>query len=113
MSETKFTLGPWVIHETRHPNRYGADHIERWIITERDHPQSRMPDPIVTSAVCVGTEQTGPLQIVQINEANARLIAAAPDLYAVLKVAQLWLDIDGRYDMQGINAALAKAEGRP
>lgn len=34
---------------------------------------------------------------------------AAPDLLAMLKVAQLWLDVDGRYDMQGINAAIAKA----
>lgn len=37
---------------------------------------------------------------------------AAPDLLAMLKVAQLWLDVDGRYDMQGINAAIARAEGR-
>lgn len=43
------------------------------------------------------------------SEANARLIAAAPDLLEALKMAQLWLDTDGRYDMQGINAAIAKA----
>lgn len=43
---------------------------------------------------------------------TADLIAAAPDLLAMLKVAQLWLDADGRFDMQGINAAIAKAEGR-
>ena len=43
--------------------------------------------------------------------ANARLISAAPDLLEALKVAQLWLDMDGRYDMQGINAAISKAEG--
>lgn len=42
----------------------------------------------------------------------AHLIAAAPDLLEALKIAQLWLDVDGRYDMQGINAAIAKAEGR-
>lgn len=46
------------------------------------------------------------------HEANVNLIAAAPDLLAALKVAQLWLDVDGRYDMQGVNAAIAKAEGR-
>ncbi len=46
-----------------------------------------------------------------IMEANARLISAAPDLLEALKVAQLWLDVDGRYDMQGINAAISKAEG--
>mgnify|MGYP003443857007 FL=1 len=43
--------------------------------------------------------------------ANAHLIAAAPDLYAALAMAQLWLDVDGRFDMRGINAALAKARG--
>lgn len=41
----------------------------------------------------------------------AMKMAAAPDLLVMLKVAQLWLDVDGRYDMQGINAAIAKAEG--
>jgi len=45
------------------------------------------------------------------SEANARLIAAAPDLLEALKIAQLWLDIDGRYDMQAINAAISKATG--
>lgn len=43
--------------------------------------------------------------------ANAHLIAAAPELYAALEMAQLWLSVDGRFDMQGINAALAKARG--
>ena len=44
--------------------------------------------------------------------ANAHLIAAAPDMYAALEMAKLWLDFDGRFDMQGINAALAKARGQ-
>ena len=44
--------------------------------------------------------------------ANARLIAAAPELLENLKLAQIWLDCDGRFDMRGINAAIAKAEGR-
>lgn len=52
------------------------------------------------------------LDVRGIDCADARLIAAAPDLLAMLKVAQLWLDVDGRFDMQGINAAIAKAEGR-
>lgn len=42
-------------------------------------------------------------------EGNAALCHAAPDLLDALKMAQLWLDWDGRYDMQGINAAIAKA----
>jgi hypothetical protein len=44
--------------------------------------------------------------------AEAHLIAAAPDMYAALEMAKLWLDFDGRFDMQGINAALAKARGQ-
>ncbi len=44
-------------------------------------------------------------------EANARLIASAPDLLEALRMAKVWLDFDGRFDMQGINAAIAKAEG--
>lgn len=52
------------------------------------------------------------MDFVCFDHADAKLIAAAPDLLAMLKVAQLWLDVDGRFDMQGINAAIAKAEGR-
>ena len=60
--------------------------------------------------------KTGGMDVAQVRinpdfEANGHLIAAAPDLYAALEMAQLWLDVDGRFDMQGINAALAKARG--
>lgn len=44
-------------------------------------------------------------------DANAHLIAAAPCLYQALEMAKIWLEYDGRFDMQGINAALAKARG--
>ena len=43
--------------------------------------------------------------------ANARLIAAAPDLLAALEMALIWLDYEGKYDVQGIRAAIAKATG--
>ena len=46
-------------------------------------------------------------------EANARLIAAAPELLEALEMAQLWLEFDGRFNMQKINAAIAKAKGEP
>lgn len=40
-----------------------------------------------------------------------RVRNAAPQMLEALKMAQLWLDIDGRYDMRAINAAIAAAEG--
>ena len=43
--------------------------------------------------------------------ANRNLMAAAPDLLEALKMAQMWLEWDGRYDMQGINADIRKATG--
>jgi len=42
----------------------------------------------------------------------ASLFAAAPEMYEALKMAQIWLDADGQFDMRAINAAIAKAEGR-
>jgi len=42
---------------------------------------------------------------------NAHMVAAAPDLYEALEMAAIWLDADGRFGMQGINSALAKARG--
>lgn len=54
----------------------------------------------------------------ELTEANARLIAAAPDLLDALKLAQLWLancmptgDIDGPKPLPVIAAVLAKVEG--
>jgi hypothetical protein len=81
----KHTPGPWGVHGS---HIYAPDGA---IIAQVHNPGSK--------------EQDYPLV------ANARLIAADPDLLAMMKVAQLWLDVDGRFDMQGINAAIAKAEG--
>ena len=47
-------------------------------------------------------------------EANARLITAAPDLLAALKVLQIWCGLDEKSDTwinSGARAAIAKAEG--
>jgi hypothetical protein len=44
--------------------------------------------------------------------ADAELIAAAPDLLAALEMALIWLDYEGKYDVQGIRAAIAKARGQ-
>ena len=43
-------------------------------------------------------------RVATLEDKNASLLEA-------LKMAQMWLDWDGRYDMQGINAAIRKATG--
>lgn len=95
MSNTKFTPGPWVADTT------DPSDVVVWAV----------PDPSDKFIANIGQR----VQQVQVafdcDIANAHLIAAAPDLYAALEMAQLWLDVDGRFDMQGINAALAKARG--
>lgn len=92
MSDTKHTPGPWVSHWSKY--RDGE------FIVQTEHASRR----VLASFDCDGD---GPDEQ---SMADARLIAAAPDLLAVLKVAKFWLDVDGRFDMQRINAAIAKAE---
>lgn len=48
------------------------------------------------------------------NEADARLIAAAPELLEALKLAQDWLSTDDpEWEVRvAVDAAIAKAEGR-
>ena len=89
--QPKWTPGPWVATPDGN-GEWGID-SESW--------------GIATVAACAGTEDPNGR-----SDANANLIAAAPDMYVALQMAQFWLDIDGRYDMQVINAALAKARGQ-
>lgn len=47
------------------------------------------------------------------SEANARLIAAAPDLLEALKYARMYVETEGPEDeLEMVDAAIAKAEGR-
>lgn len=96
--QPKWTPGPWMVggvrcrvagQDTHSILRYDAD-------KNRDE----------TIATVWYDPKTG------LGRADAHLIAAAPDMYAALEMAKLWLDVDGRFDMQGINAALAKARGQ-
>jgi len=88
--ETKWTLGPW-----RYDRTNGSPTTGQHMIA------GGKPGYLAEARDC------GSGDVI----ANAHLIAAAPDLYAALEMAQLWLSVDGRFDMQGINAALAKARG--
>ena len=96
--ETKWTPGPWALDGKTSPTALfigGAFHR----IASEDARTAFVPD-------WSGDDAEAAEAI-----ANAHLIAAAPDLYAALEMAHLWLDFDGRFDMQVINAALAKARG--
>ena len=97
MSDVKHTAGPWSLDR------------DGWIISEK-----------ADFAICLIDASREVEAYDPEDAANARLIAAAPDLLEALKYAHDHLavthyDIDGQPDeiMQRINAALDKAEGRP
>ena len=91
--ETKWTPGPWVVERNK----------RTWGWVDVAGPSLAVGGPTQATDLTLADEVT--------RVAEARLIAAAPDLYAALEMAHLWLDFDGRFDMQVINAALAKARG--
>ena len=93
----KFTPGPW----TTRLSQDGSGDIGITALNVRN----------VIAECFADMREAGEFAIAEV-QANAALIAAAPDMYEALKMAQLWLDIDGRYDMRIINAAINKAEGR-
>jgi hypothetical protein len=96
MSDVKHTPGPWGIEQTENHNWIGP-------LRNKSHK--------VWEIVC--STERGPLKpdALERSDANAHLIAAAPDLLEACKAA-LWAgikDIDGEPDL--VRAAIAKAEG--
>lgn len=108
------TPGPWIVTEQRHPYKDGSKaHIERNIYTERDHPQLKGKYPIACMSVGIGMDGEKAVQFVRIGEADARLIAAAPDLLEALKNL-LEAHYNGnviKSDCLDAEAAIAKATG--
>jgi hypothetical protein len=105
------TPGPWVASVQR--SREGSD--LGWIV---QHKNGRICWPsLAYSEPNAEADASDPAR-----EANARLIAAAPDMYEALKEALQLFDLVTALDDQGSNAlgqaeiairaALAKAEGR-
>lgn len=102
MSEAKHTPGPW--------HTGGTSYLRR------DDPRMN-----VWSRTKAG-KQSGEILASEVKPANARLMAAAPDLYAALKEARVY--VERAYEcafpdselnhalLQDIDAALAKVEGR-
>ena len=102
MSESKFTPGPWRVSEEV---AYGYD-----IYANADERGK---------CKWIGQAHSAELLDSSENEAitNASLIAAAPDMYAVLKDLEESADYWSEYDVpigivDRIKAALAKAEGK-
>jgi len=98
VSDIKFTPGPWTKCGCGHCELVWAADGETTIHTSPDNEETRTAE---------GEE----------SQANARLISAAPDMYAVLKDLEESVDYWSEYDVpigivDRIKVALAKAEGR-
>jgi hypothetical protein len=99
---SKFTPGPWCAVQVAAPMSRSKDG-KVWAIIAVEPMRGRIDS-----------------QLEGISEPNARLMAAAPDLYEALRVARTyvewcaqrdgWLKKNGT-DLTAIDAALAKAEG--
>ena len=110
----KHTPGPWIVFESRHPYKDGSKaHVERNIYTQRIDPQSKDHYPIVCQSVGVGRTGGKAVHFVHIKEANARLIAAAPELLASLEEVMAYC-VEHGHDwmcMAQARAVIVKATG--
>jgi hypothetical protein len=70
------TKGPWTVDISRWITADGGVYVARTVDTDHDKPHDRAIGRIV-------------IPDIETAEANARLIAAAPDLLAALKVCQV------------------------
>jgi hypothetical protein len=88
-----------------------------WLISERVKT-ARLDNALMVRPVYHQNYEYGATAIIATSEANARLIAAAPDLLAVLQqMIEVFLDTDGSFGadeteiMEMARAAIAKATG--
>lgn len=108
MSETKFTPGPWVVGDRRLVKHlHGFHTIETPVHIGGRWPGQQRGNCIV---ICYGHGPNGE------SLADAQLIAAAPELYAVLAELEESAEYWGEYDVplgivDRIKAALTKARG--
>lgn len=96
--DAKHTPGPWGIEETNGTNWIG--------------PMRKSGDGKIAEIVCDTDRDRLTPEAIERSDANARLIAAAPELLAALKELRSWyLDQTGLPAVNA-NAAIAKAERR-
>lgn len=113
------TPGPWKIVTNFHPHYRGGNHTERRIFTAWEHPQLKDCYPIVNSSIGLGETADGPPRhmVSILNEADAVLIAAAPDLLDALRRSVLALSWAAEKEpafqsaYEAADAAIAKATG--
>ena len=106
MSEIKHTLGPWWPVQSSTGSWY--------VTTYRDHESATAkPNPFGASiAPCIGDHTEKRTRGNE--EANARLIAAAPELLEALESMVAWANSNGTgggYPGSQVAAAIAKAKG--
>jgi len=106
MSEPKFTPGPWV----------AVRNCSFWEIRDEANDFGCIGDACASSAAAPDYGRS-----MDLGEANARVMAAGPELYAELRhLVRLMepledrglLNIPGLATLNGARAALAKAEGQ-
>ncbi|MCR4338344.1 MAG: hypothetical protein NUW01_00495 [Gemmatimonadaceae bacterium] len=112
MSETKFTEGPWIVEREENEPEAG----EEWRMRVMSLGEERYLS-LIEGAYFVIDPSVRPGE----NEANANLIAAAPDLYAALNDLFATMEHDLRRRVSPtsgyaaliaeVEAALAKARG--
>lgn len=120
---TQHTPGPWIVIDQLHPYKDGSkSHIERTIYTERIDPQLKDHYPVVCQSIGIGMNGEKAISFVHIEQADARLIAAAPDLLEAIKRVMPFIDciaavtreeiIEYEAAMKMADAAIKKATGQ-
>lgn len=100
MSDTKFTPGPWSF------SRWEQWGNTRFYVAQADDA----PYTPNYSYVATLIAETVSGERVAVQEANARLIAAAPELFEALTYARRFLKADD-HDTEYVDSILAKATG--
>lgn len=102
MSQPKHAPGPWVVQfQFNDTNSYPTSIVSRNAPTLRESINPKEPNPDAKLPICSFTHEAREFTI-----ANARLIAAAPEMLEMLMLIQL----DG-YNSKALDALIKKAKG--